>query len=78
MLCRLPEKEKVDDLVASVITKGVLNGLDYLHDKNIVHRDLKPDNVLLSGNSNVKTAKICDFGLAKKLEPGIDGLTSEL
>ena len=52
--------------------------MDYLHDKNIVHRDLKPDNVLLSGAKEVKAAKICDFGLAKKLEPGIDGLTSEL
>ena len=69
---------KLDDLVASKITKGILNGLKYLHDKNIVHRDLKPENVLLFGRKSIETAKIWDFGLAKELEPGIEGLTSEL
>lgn len=55
-----------------------MKGLLYLHDKNIVHRDLKPENVLLSGKKRIETAKIWDFGLAKILEPGIDGLISEL
>lgn len=70
--------EPVDDLIASKIIQGILKGLQYLHDKNIVHRDLKPENVLLSGKKRIETAKIWDFGLAKILEPGIDGLTSEI
>ncbi|CAI2380462.1 unnamed protein product [Moneuplotes crassus] len=74
----LPDKAKVDDLIASKITKGILHGLEYLHERNTFHRDLKPDNVLLSGNAQSPIAKICDFGLAKKLDPGMDGLVSEL
>ncbi|CAI2373044.1 unnamed protein product [Moneuplotes crassus] len=74
----LPDRSKVEDLTASTITKGILSGLEYLHERNIFHRDLKPDNVLLSGNNKSLVAKICDFGLAKKLDPGMDGLVSEL
>ena len=69
---------KMSDEMGSKIMKGVLEGLHYLHDKNIMHRDLKPDNILLCGRSEIESAKICDFGLATVLEPGIDGLTSEL
>lgn len=43
-----------------------------------MHRDVKPDNILLTGNKSIEGAKICDFGLAKQLEDGIEGLTSEL
>ena len=40
---------------------------EYLHDNSIVYRDLKPENVLLSMDG---TAKLGDFGFAKKLEKG--------
>ena len=46
--------------------KDVASGLAYLHGKNFVHRDLKPDNIVVS---DAKVAKICDFGLMKKLDP---------
>ena len=45
--------------------KDVAAGLAYLHSKNIVHRDLKPDNVVVA---DAAVAKICDFGLMKKLD----------
>ena len=54
----IKETSSENDLISSKITKGILNGLKYLHDKNIVHRDLKPDNVLLSGRKEIETAKI--------------------
>lgn len=46
------------------ITRQILQGLKYLHEKDIAHRDLKPQNILVNVEGNVKVA---DFGLAKKL-----------
>ncbi|KAL3533693.1 hypothetical protein ACH5RR_007214 [Cinchona calisaya] len=61
----LPEEE------VRLFTKSILKGLDWIHETGYVHCDLKPDNVLLVPKSRIGstvefTAKICDFGLAKK------------
>ena len=39
-----------------------------MHSKNIIHRDIKPQNLLVSTDTHV--LKICDFGSAKRLNPG--------
>ena len=41
--------------------RDVLLGLEYLHYQGIVHRDLKPQNLLLTGDNQVK---ISDFGVS--------------
>ncbi|CAD8157000.1 unnamed protein product [Paramecium pentaurelia] len=46
----------------------LLRGLKYIHSANVVHRDLKPKNLLINGNCDLK---ICDFGLARALDPQI-------
>lgn len=46
------------------ITRQILMGLDYLHQKGVAHRDLKPANVLVNLEGIVRVG---DFGLAKKL-----------
>lgn len=51
----LKEKEALE------IIQGVLDGLNYAHQKGIIHRDIKPSNILL-GASNIP--KITDFGIA--------------
>lgn len=43
----------------------LISGVAYLHQRGICHRDLKPSNLLLKAG----TLKICDFGLARHLQP---------
>eukprot|EP00483_Globobulimina_turgida_P007251 UN07265 len=43
----------------------ILIAIKYLHSRFIIHRDLKLGNILLDKDLNIK---ICDFGLAAKLE----------
>jgi serine/threonine-protein kinase len=51
------------------ITRQILRGLTFAHEKGIVHRDLKPANVFLQalpGKSD--HVRLLDFGMAKFLE----------
>src|SRR6185295_19834102 len=58
---RLPVDDAID------ISCQIADGLAHIHQHGLVHRDLKPGNVMLTRTS----AKLLDFGLAKRLA-GID------
>ena len=45
--------------------REILAALQYLHEQDVVHRDIKPANILLTASY---TAKLCDFGFARKDE----------
>ena len=55
--------------------------MNFLHSANIMHRDLKSENVLIDDECRIK---ICDFGIARSLQPGNldtdydDGLSSNI
>ena len=40
----------------------IIQGLEYLHNKNIIHRDIKPENLVLDEKGYVH---ITDLGIAR-------------
>ena len=46
------------------VIRGILEGLNELHEQGIVHRDLKPANVMVRSDNGVPV--LLDFGLAKQ------------
>jgi len=43
------KRKKLDEDVAKVIFKQIIDGIGYIHSKRILHRDIKLDNILLDG-----------------------------
>ncbi|KAM3340107.1 hypothetical protein P3S68_029977 [Capsicum galapagoense] len=60
------------------ISKGIANGLSYLHEEvnpHVVHRDIKASNILLDQNF---TPKIADFGLSRLFSKNISHITTRV
>lgn len=60
-----PENKKVQ--TKWKIFKQICEAVNYLHNHGLIHRDIKPHNVFLDEN---KDARLGDFGLAVKYQPG--------
>lgn len=52
--------------IASVC-RETLRGLQHLHSKGVIHRDIKSDNILLSGDGNIKLSKFVSQSLRFQL-----------
>lgn len=58
------------------IIEQTLAALDFAHNQGFVHRDIKDQNILVTGDFPVSTAKLTDFGLSKSFkETGMSGVT---
>ena len=64
---------KIEKIFPKILLKifsfQILKALSYLHSLDICHRNIHPKNILIDPSNY--TLKICDFGSAKKLIPGI-------
>lgn len=56
---------RLSERVTKFLIYQILVALQYLHKKDIVHCDLKPENVLLTSETGMPQAKLCDFGFAR-------------
>lgn len=54
------------------ILKQILHGLEFLHERNIAHLDIKPQNILLTGDYPGAEIKLCDFGISRIIQNGVD------
>ncbi|XP_029430982.1 death-associated protein kinase 2 isoform X4 [Rhinatrema bivittatum] len=69
----LAQKESLSEEEATRFIKQILDGVNYLHSKKIAHFDLKPENImLLDKNLPIPHIKLIDFGLAHKIEEGVE------
>ncbi|XP_072258166.1 death-associated protein kinase 2 [Pyxicephalus adspersus] len=69
----LAQKESLSEEEATRFIKQILEGVDYLHTRNIAHFDLKPENIMLLDKTiSVPHIKLIDFGLAHKIEDGVE------
>jgi len=63
-------KQQLTDDHIQYFVYQILRGLKAVHSAKVLHRDLKPGNLLVNKNCDLK---ICDFGLARGVEPGQSG-----
>ena len=56
------------DSECSIIMKGILESLEYLHKNRIIHRDIKPENILFKKKNDLSSVVLCDFGLACQIK----------
>ena len=68
----LKSDQELTDDHAQYFLYYLLRALKYIHSANIVHRDVKPSNILVNADC---TIKICDFGLSRQIDSGLEDLT---
>ena len=60
----IKKRMKLKEKMAKYIFKQIISAINYIHKHNIAHKDIKLENILLDINHGIK---ICDFGIAKKV-----------
>lgn len=74
-LRRILNKEGVlDEDQTKYIIYQTFKAIKYLHSACIYHRDIKPANILIDRSCDIK---ICDFGLARYVDPMRDDIKTD-
>jgi serine/threonine-protein kinase len=63
----LRDEERFKEKNVLKIAMQMAKALDHAHKNGLVHRDIKPDNIMVTAKGE---AKLCDLGLAKRLDLG--------
>uniref|UniRef100_A0A1B6F794 non-specific serine/threonine protein kinase n=1 Tax=Cuerna arida TaxID=1464854 RepID=A0A1B6F794_9HEMI len=72
-LQRLVEAEDgLEEAHAVQVMRHILEALVFLHSRNIAHLDLKPQNILLSTEDPDTEIKLCDFGISRIVQKGVE------
>jgi calcium/calmodulin-dependent protein kinase I len=53
---------------AAILTRGLVGGINALHEEEILHLDIKPENILFDSVDIDAKIKITDFGLSRMLD----------
>ena len=67
--------------IVSILSQ-TLAALAVAHEMGVIHRDLKPENIMLLASKDdegkpIEIVKVCDFGIAKIIEPDVDPMAGE-
>lgn len=71
------KRESCSTYQAKEIILGVLNGLNYLHNKKIIHNEISIQNIMLDLSGNIPIPKIIDFGYARYIHQPISDFVKE-
>lgn len=55
-------------------TYQLCKAIHWCHTNDIIHRDIKPENLLISSND---VLKLCDFGFARSINGGLNGVYTD-
>ncbi|XP_069083259.1 striated muscle preferentially expressed protein kinase isoform X2 [Pleurodeles waltl] len=69
LLDRMAKKPSVCESEIRSYMRQILEGINYLHQRNILHLDIKPENILMADTIS-EQIRICDFGNAQKITVG--------
>jgi serine/threonine-protein kinase len=67
--------------IVSILSQ-TLAALAVAHEMGVIHRDLKPENIMLLASKDdegkaIEIVKVCDFGIAKIIEPDVDPIAGD-
>lgn len=71
------KRESFSTYEAKEIILGILNGLNYLHNKQILHNEISMQNIMLDLSGSIPIPKIIDFGYSRYIHQPISDFVKE-